>query len=106
MIDVRIPFYIAAAMLFLGATPLPYGYYTLLRLIACGTFSLAAYASFVRSHKVLPWIYAIMAITFNPVLKVHLEKSVWSIIDLGAGIFLLTTIRHLQSKPTIQTAGG
>ena len=34
--------YIVAAMLFLGAAPLPYGYYMLLRLAATGVFIWAA----------------------------------------------------------------
>jgi hypothetical protein len=48
--------YAAAAMLLLGAATLPYGYYMLLRLVACGVFSFAAFIAFDRKHKVLPWV--------------------------------------------------
>jgi hypothetical protein len=94
----RIPFYIAAAMLFAGAAPLPYGYYTLLRLVACGTFAWAAYMSFERRHAFLPWAYALLALTFNPIVKIYFAKSIWILIDVGAGVFLLATARLLQNR--------
>ena len=89
--------YICAAMLFLGAAPLPYGYYTLLRLVSCGTFGFAAYVSFSRGRKVLPWIFVLVAVAFNPIVKVHLPKEVWAIVDVAAGLLLLATSKHIKS---------
>jgi len=90
--------YICAAMLFVGAAPLPYGYYTLLRLVACGVFAFAAFVSFDRKHKTLPWVYVLLALLFNPIIKVHLPKEVWAFVDVAAAILLLTTAKNVKAN--------
>lgn len=76
---------------------MPYGYYTLLRLVGCGVFAFAAYVSFSRRGKVLPWVFVLAAIAFNPIVKVHLPSEVWALIDVAAGFLLLTTSKHIKS---------
>lgn len=83
--------YIAAALLFIGAMPLPYGYYMLLRIIATGIFVWAALVAHERKHDALPWVYGVLAVLFNPLIKVHLPKELWTAVDIGSGILLLTT---------------
>lgn len=90
--------YIAAAMLFLGAAPLPYGYYMLLRLVATGVFVWAAFIVYEHGHKSLPWVYGVLAILFNPLLKVHLPKEVWAVVDVGSGILLLVTSKKILAR--------
>jgi len=86
--------YVTVGILFLGVLSLPYGYYTLLRLVAFGVFAWATFISFENKEKFLPWLFIILAIIFNPIFKVYLPKDVWIIIDIFAGIILLST----QSK--------
>lgn len=88
--------YICAAMLFLGAAPLPYGYYTLLRLIMCGIFAFAAFVAHERKHEILPWVYGFIAVLFNPVVKIYLPKETWELVDIGAGILLLVTAKKIR----------
>jgi hypothetical protein len=95
--------YITAALLLIGAAPLPYGYYTLLRIVATGVFVWAAYISHERKNEVLPWIYVISAIIFNPIIKIHLPKELWAIIDIGAGILLLCTKTKIEQKVSNNT---
>jgi len=90
--------YICAAMLFVGAAPMPYGYYTLLRLVACGVFAFAAFVAFDRKSKTLPWVYGLLAVVFNPIIKIYLPKEVWVLIDVGAGILLLATAKAVKTK--------
>ncbi len=90
--------YISVAMLFIGAMPLPYGYYTFLRLVICGVFAYAAFVSFKRKAKILPLVYGLLAILFNPLIKIHLPKEVWMVIDIGTGIFLLVTAKAIRTK--------
>lgn len=88
--------YIAASMLFVGAAPLPYGYYVLLRLVETIVFAWAAQISHSRKNKFLPWAFGLLALLFNRIIKVHLPKVVWAFIDIGAALFLLLTKRHVQ----------
>jgi len=90
--------YISAGMLFLGAAPLPYGYYMLLRLVACGVFAFAAFIAFDRKSKVLPWVYGLLAVLFNPIINIHLPKEVWAFVDVAAGILLLATAKAVKTN--------
>lgn len=92
--------YICAAMLFLGAAQLPYGYYILLRLVACGVFAFAAFVAFERKSKVLPWIYGFLALIFNPIIKIYFPKEIWAAIDIAAGILLLATAKAIRTNNT------
>lgn len=88
--------YICAFMLFLGVIPLPYGYYTLLRMVVFGVFSFAAFVSFDRKNKTLPWVYGLLALVFNPIIKIHLPKEFWIFIDIGAGALLLISAKSIK----------
>lgn len=94
--DTQLPvigIYICAGMLILGVAPLPYGYYTLLRLVACGVFTFAALVAHERKNRVLPWVYGLVAVLFNPIVKIHLPKEAWVFVDIGAGVLLLVTAK-------------
>jgi uncharacterized membrane protein YhfC len=67
--------YIAAGFLLIGVFPLPYGYYMLLRFIACGVFAWAAYIAFERNEDILPWVFIVLAIIFNPILKQQIMQQ-------------------------------
>jgi len=88
--------YVAVVMLFLGAAPLPYGYYMLLRIVVTIVFIWSAYVSYVRKRKIIPWIFCFVAIVFNPLLKIYFSKEMWAIVDVAAGVFLLLNKKHLQ----------
>lgn len=90
--------YLTAAMLFLGAAPLPYGYYMLLRLVACGVFAFAAFIAYDRKNTALPWVYGFMALVFNPIIKIHFPKEMWAVIDIAAGVLLLATAKAVKSN--------
>lgn len=90
--------YIASGLLALGAAPLPYGYYTFLRLVACGVFAFAAYVSLTKKARVLPYVYGCLALLFNPFIKVHLPKEVWVVVDLASAALLLATAKHVQTE--------
>lgn len=90
--------YISAAMLFLGAAPLPYGYYMLLRLVACGVFAYAAFIAYERKNKTLPWVLGLMALIFNPIIKIHFPKEVWAFVDVAAAILLLATAKEVKTN--------
>lgn len=88
--------YIGAAMLFIGAAPLPYGYYLLLRLVATGVFIWAAIVAYERKNDILPWVFGVLVILFNPIIKIHLPKEVWAVVDIAAGVLLLAAKRTIQ----------
>jgi hypothetical protein len=95
--------YIVSGLLFVGALPLPYGYYMLLRLVVCGIFAWAAYITYERKKDVLPWVFGILAIMFNPIMKIHLPKELWAVVDVCSGIFLLAVSTELLPSKEAKT---
>jgi len=90
--------YIASGLMFLGAAPLPYGYYMLLRIVATGVFVWAAFVAYDRKNQTLPWVYGLLAILFNPLIKIHLPKELWAVVDIAAGLFLFATKKYIQER--------
>jgi hypothetical protein len=89
------PIYIISALLFLGAVPLPYGYYMLLRIAACGFFIWAAVITYEKQSQYLPWVFGLLALLFNPIIKIHLPKELWAAVDIASAIFILVVRQKL-----------
>lgn len=78
-------------LLLLALLPWPYGYYIFLRIAVC-LWGIAA-GIHLRAHKpggawpLLAWGIAIL---YNPIVKIPLEREVWEIVNLlTAGAVLL-----------------
>ena len=95
--------YIAASLLLLGASPLPYGYYMLLRFVACGVFVWAAFITYEKNEEVLPWVFGVLAVLFNPIFKIHLPKELWAVVDVCSGILLLAVSKKLLGNKKANT---
>ena len=66
-----------------------YGLYTFLR-IWMFIFSLgSAYFYYQIESKFYSYIFIILAILFNPIIKISFNKNNWQVIDIIVGIFLL-----------------
>jgi hypothetical protein len=95
--------YIAVGMLFIGAAPFPYGYYILLRLVATGVFAWAAFISYEWKNQSLQWVFGLLLVLFNPIVKIHLPKELWAFVDVGAGVLLLASKSHIQQHTNERT---
>lgn len=73
-----------AALLAVAAAPMPYGYYTLVRWLACIGFVWLAYAAATASKSVWSWVFGLLAVLFNPLAKIHMPKGAWAAVDLAA----------------------
>ena len=82
---------ISVAMLFLAMLDLSYGYYTLLRWIVTASAIFLAWMAY--NAKKTFWLFSmgIVALLFNPIAPIHLDKETWVIIDpIVAGLFLIS----------------
>jgi hypothetical protein len=89
--------FIAASMLIIGVLPMPYGYYSFLRLVAFLFFIWASVVSYKSQQELLPWAFAFLAIIFNPFLVLHLNKVIWAFIDLASAFFILYNRKKLEN---------
>ena len=80
---------IPAAMLLAALLHLPYGYYTLLRLVVCLTAAIVAFQSWPKNQA---WAIAfgLVALLFNPLIIVALDRETWAPIDVGVAMMYLS----------------
>lgn len=78
--------------------PMPYGYYTLLRFMVC---SAAGYLA-LRHHRIRGldyWVvcFGVMAVLFNPFVKVNLGREIWVIVDLLCAVLLVLNMKTMRN---------
>lgn len=77
-----------AAMLLLCLLPMPYGYYHLVRFLAMVFFAALALASLHRK-KELAIASGVLALLFQPFLKVSLGRPLWQFVDVLVALALI-----------------
>ena len=60
----------------------PYGYYILLRWVCCGIFAYHAFQALEHEKQGWVWVLGITALVYNPIFRVHLDRELWSIINV------------------------
>jgi len=94
-----IPALISILLLFAGIPKFfPYGYYTLLRLLVCGTGGYIAYFSFKEEKRFIGFVSILVTLLFNPIIPIYLSKDAWVVIDLITVVFFAITIFALRTK--------
>jgi len=90
----RIARIIAAAMLLLALGSWEYSYYQLLRVVVCGVAAYSAWY-FAQSEKAgWAWFFGGVAVLFNPVFIVTMQRETWQLIDVGVGIAFLSSLAN------------
>lgn len=89
------------ALLVVAIAPLPYGYYTFLRLIVCGCCCAILYGAHIDGRErwtLMSFGIVGLAVLYNPLVPVHLTKGIWFWLNLGSAAFL---VAHLwwTAKP-------
>ena len=87
---------ITAALLIWALSKHPYGYYTLLRFVVCGVTAFGVYFAAEFKRIGWAWIFGIIAILFNPIFPIRLDRNTWAIIDVGVAVILLISIFILK----------
>lgn len=91
----RLFWLVPAAMLVIALAPWPYAYYRLLRLVVFVCCGLIAYKSY-RDRGITGWFIALVAaaVLFNPIIPIHLDRAIWSVLNLAAAALL---VAHMVS---------
>jgi len=104
-----IPAAIAALMLFGALGDWPYGYYLTLRLVVCGISAYTAFVAYEWQQTWAAWLFAGIALLFNPFVPVHLPKELWQVIDVACGVLFIAIMailrerRHTRTKRELNT---
>ena len=84
---------IAALAVAIGLLPMPYDYYTLLRLFLCGLSLYMLTRPRVREPE--KWVLAGLVLLYNPIAPIGLgSKLLWSIINIATVAWFWTLNRR------------
>jgi hypothetical protein len=98
-----IPSLIAIVFLIVAVTDRhPYGFYQLLRWIVCGSAAFIAYIGWATERQWALWLFVGIAILFNPLEPIHLNRDAWQMIDMLTTIPLFLSIFLVKKKDHVQ----
>jgi hypothetical protein len=96
-----IPQTIASAMLLWALYPEnPYGYYILLRWIICAVFAYLAIQAYAQAKQAWVWIFVLTALIYNPLIRLHLTREIWSVVNIVTIVVAVASIFILKAKKT------
>ena len=82
---------IMAVAMIICLLPMPYGYYQMVRLgSAVGFIYLAFNLKSGESNMLL--VYIGLAVLFQPIIKISLSRTLWNIVDLIVGMWLILSV--------------
>jgi hypothetical protein len=95
---------IAASLLFWAVSPHSHGFYTMLRWVICG---IGVYSMFMTSEytdqypelKGWQYVFALMVLTFNPILVLSLPREGWIVLDVLAALLMVASVLSIHKKP-------
>ena len=91
---------ILAGAFFLCLLDMPYGFYELIRFSAFAGFGYLAILEFQKRNTNGLIIYVVLALLFQPFVKVALERELWNIIDVSVAIgLIINTIYTFYKSP-------
>jgi len=99
MLKLWLPQVVASGMLLWALYPdNPYGYYILLRWVCCGVFAYLAYQAAEYERQGWIWILGITALIYNPIIRVHLSREIWNIVNIATVVIALVSIFAFRSE--------
>ena len=89
-----------ALLLLLCLADMPYGYYQLVRFVACIAFG---YFAFGEQKKQTKWslFYIALAILFQPFIKISLGRVLWYVVDVVVAIVLIGSIFVSRNQKSV-----
>lgn len=76
----------------------PYGYYILLRIVCCAVCAYLALAAAGSDKTPWTWTLGIFAVIYNPIVRIHLTREIWSVVNVVTIIVLAVSVAHLVRK--------
>lgn len=80
-----------AVLLFICLLDMPYGYFQLVRFVSMAVFVYLAYDANTRDENGLAFVFIALALLFQPFFKVHLGRTLWNVVDVVVGVWLVVS---------------
>ena len=83
---------VLAVLFFLCLADMPYGFYQFVRFVGLVGFGILAYQANSNGKQNQVIIYIILAVLFQPFIKISLGRELWNIVDVIVAIALIISI--------------
>ena len=74
----------------------PYGFFTMLRFVVFASSAYVAWIAYEAQKEKWVWVFGFLAVLFNPFIIIHLNRDMWSVIDLIVGMFMIVSVFVLK----------
>jgi len=97
-----------AALLFWALANHSPNYYVILRWAVFFVAAFGVYRIYIQKDKEWLFVFLHLAIVvvFNPFTPLHLERSVWGVINVITGLFIFFTLLFIDNEPLTQFFGS
>ena len=89
---------VCAGILLLCVFPMPYGYFTIVRIVTTIISGYLAYNYYTESKKELTLAFAVIAVLFQPFIKFALGREIWLVVDVIVAILLIVLALKKQKE--------
>ncbi|TYB74051.1 DUF6804 family protein [Bizionia myxarmorum] len=93
---------VLAVLLFLCLLDMPYGYYQFLRFVSFAVFGILAYQAYEKENKTEVILYLVLALLFQPFIKIALGRTIWNVVDVVVGFWLLYDVLIKQKGKSLE----
>lgn len=91
---------LAIAMLLGALLSFPFVYYQLMNWVVVGASLVTVQQAYQRKMPALAWLFALVAVVFNPVAPLYLRADIWHIVDIVAAALFLISFGFITGKNT------
>lgn len=89
---------VIAAILLLCLVDMPYGFYTFVRFVATAAFCYFAYEAHSARNNDRMILFIVLAILFQPFIKIPIGRAIWNIIDVVVAVYLIILLIRLLNR--------
>lgn len=83
---------VIAILLLLCLADMPYGFYQLVRFASAAAFAYLSFDYFKSKKDGMGFIFAALAILFQPFIKIALGRVIWNVVDVIVAVGLICLI--------------
>ena len=80
---------VGAIILLLCILPMPYGFFIIVRVVTTIISAFLAYNYYQQKKQELAITFGVIAVLFQPFIKIALGREIWLIVDVIVAILLL-----------------
>lgn len=77
---------------------LPYAYYQLMSWVVIGAALVVVWQAYKRNMIWVAWLFALVAVVFNPLAPIYLTANVWRIADVVVALLFVVSFFLIRER--------